>query len=122
MACLVLFFLVGGVVPAVVFSATPEFAPGPETVATSVGLVSQGASVGLLVGPPAAAAVVTAMGGWSAMLVFLSIASTATIVSALFCAERSHRTCDWRDSLSESRKSAVQIVDAVNRIRGGTGR
>jgi len=84
MACLVLFFLVGGVIPAAVFSATPEFAPGPGTVATSVGLVSQGASIGLLVGPPAAAAVVTAMGGWSAMLVFLSIASVTTIICALF--------------------------------------
>jgi CP family cyanate transporter-like MFS transporter len=84
MACLVLFFLVGGMIPAVVFSVAPEFAPGPGTVATSVGLVCQGASIGLLVGPPAAAAVVTAMGGWSGMLVFLSIASTATIVTALF--------------------------------------
>jgi len=84
MACLVLFFLVGGMIPAVVFSVAPEFAPGPGTVATSVGLVCQGASIGLLVGPPTAAAVVTAMGGWSGMLVFLSIASAAMIVSASF--------------------------------------
>jgi len=84
MACLVLFFLVGGMIPAVVFSVAPEFAPGPGTVATSVGLVCQGASIGLLVGPPVAAAVVTAMGGWSGMLVFLSIASAAMIVSASF--------------------------------------
>jgi MFS family permease len=81
--CLVLYFLVSGTIPASVFSAAPLFAPDPSTVATTIGLVTQGALVGLMIGPPAAAATVTAMGGWHAMLGFFLIIAAATITGAL---------------------------------------
>jgi MFS family permease len=81
--CLGLFFLVGGIIPAVLFGLAPRFAPGPGAMGATIGLVTQGAMVGLLIGPPAAATMVTAMGNPSAMIVFFAVAAAATVTGAL---------------------------------------
>ncbi len=60
----VLFSLVGGLHPVAVLGGAPVYAPHPKLVATTNGFVNQVAYVGMMVGPPAAAALATASGGW----------------------------------------------------------
>lgn len=63
--CLV-FSGVGGILPASVLGAAPVHAPRPELIATTNGLIVQGANIGQLAVPPALAALVAATGGWQA--------------------------------------------------------
>lgn len=61
-----LFSAVGGLLPAAVIGASPAIAPKPDLVATTNGLIMQGANAGQFVGPPLLAVIVTATGGWEA--------------------------------------------------------
>lgn len=61
-----LFSGVGGLLPAAVIGAAPAIAPRPDLVATTNGLIMQGANAGQFVGPPLLAMIVTATGGWEA--------------------------------------------------------
>ncbi|MDH3232252.1 MAG: MFS transporter [Alphaproteobacteria bacterium] len=63
--CVVLSF-VSGILPASAFAAVQIHAPRPDLVATTTGLISQGANIGNLLGPPAAAMVAAWAGGWHA--------------------------------------------------------
>lgn len=58
--------LVSGVIPASALGAAPVFAPRPGLIAASSGLLVQGSNVGMLIWPPALAAVVAYGGGWHA--------------------------------------------------------
>ncbi len=80
--CLV-FSALGGMIPAALFSGTPIHAPRPSLVATTNGLMMQGASLGSTLGPPALAALVTAAGGWHSAPWLLISASGLGIASAL---------------------------------------
>lgn len=60
----VLFSLVGGLLPVSVLGGAPLYAPNPKLVATTNGFVNQCAYAGMMVGPPAAAALAAASGGW----------------------------------------------------------
>lgn len=61
---MVLFSMVGGMVPSTLFSLAVRFAPGDDTVAATVGWVQQLSSLGQLAGPPLVAWVASAAGGW----------------------------------------------------------
>ncbi len=63
--CLVYSFFVG-VAPAAVLAGAPVFTPSPNQLATTNGLLVQGANLGQVAGPPVVAAVVAATGGWAA--------------------------------------------------------
>ncbi len=58
--------LCGGVIPASCFAGAPVHAPTPALVATTNGLIVQGANLGQAVMPPVMAAAVAAWGGWHA--------------------------------------------------------
>jgi len=81
--CLVLSF-VSGILPASVFAAAPIHAPRPDLVATTTGLISQGANIGNLLGPPAAAMVVGWAGGWHATpWLICSMAAIGVVLSVM---------------------------------------
>lgn len=63
--CLAYSFL-AGVIPAAVLSGAPVFTPSSNQIATTNGLLVQGANLGQVAGPPVVAAVVAATGGWDA--------------------------------------------------------
>jgi MFS family permease len=63
-ALCVLFSLVGGLQPVSVLGGAPLYAPSPKLVATTNGFMNQCAYVGMMIGPPAAAALAAASGGW----------------------------------------------------------
>jgi hypothetical protein len=53
-----------GLIPATLFALALRVAPTPHTVATTVGWMQQWSSMGQFAGPPAVAAVASAVGGW----------------------------------------------------------
>jgi cyanate permease len=79
-AAAVLLSLCAGVVPGAALGAAPGFAPTPQLAATSSGLLAQGASIGMLVWPPALAAVVAAGGGWHAAPWLVTTAAALGVV------------------------------------------
>jgi predicted MFS family arabinose efflux permease len=58
------FSMVGGLIPATLFSLAIRLAPGPDTVSTTVGWIQQWSALGQFAGPPLVAWVAAAAGGW----------------------------------------------------------
>ncbi|MEZ5740827.1 MAG: MFS transporter [Burkholderiaceae bacterium] len=56
--------LLAGLIPGALFVLAPRFAPGAQTVSTTVGLMQQGSGVGQIILPPLVAWVATISGGW----------------------------------------------------------
>jgi CP family cyanate transporter-like MFS transporter len=59
-----LFSMAGGLVPGTLFSLGVRFAPGEDTVSTTVGWMQQWSALGQFAGPPIVAVVASAVGGW----------------------------------------------------------
>ncbi len=62
--CVLLFSGFGGLVPATLFALALRLAPGPDTVATTLGWMQQGSAAGQFVGPPLVAWAASVSGGW----------------------------------------------------------
>lgn len=80
----VLFSMVGGMVPGTLFSLSVRLAPDSTAVATTVGWVQQCSSIGQFAGPPLVAWVASAAGGWQ----WTWIATGACCVAGIFLAWR----------------------------------
>jgi MFS family permease len=63
-AAVLLFSMVGGMIPGALFSLAVRLAPGERTVSTTVGWVQQWSSFGQFAGPPLVAWVASVSGGW----------------------------------------------------------
>lgn len=63
-AAVMLFSMVGGMIPGTLFSLAVQLAPGERTVSTTVGWMQQWSSFGQFAGPPLVAWVASAAGGW----------------------------------------------------------
>ncbi len=63
-AAVLLFSMLGGLVPSTLFSLAVRFAPGDDTVAATVGWVQQLSALGQFSGPPLVAWVASVAGGW----------------------------------------------------------
>jgi MFS family permease len=74
---------VGGMVPAMLLGAVPEFAPAPDLVPTTNGLVVQGSHLGQLAGPPVLGAIAAAAGGWYLSPVLFLAAAGCGVLLAL---------------------------------------
>lgn len=59
-----LFSMLGGMIPGTLFSLAVRLAPGEGTVSTTVGWMQQWASFGQFAGPPLVAWLAAAVGGW----------------------------------------------------------
>lgn len=59
-----LFSMVGGMIPGTLFSLAVRLAPSERTVSTTVGWMQQWAAFGQFAGPPLVAWVASAVGGW----------------------------------------------------------
>ncbi len=60
-----MFSMVGGLVPGTLFSLAVRLSPGDRTVSTTLGWIQQWSALGQFVGPPAVAWVATRAGGWT---------------------------------------------------------
>jgi len=63
-AGVLLFSMVGGMIPGTLFSLAVHLAPSDETVSTTVGWMQQWSALGQFTGPPLVAWVAGAVGGW----------------------------------------------------------
>jgi MFS family permease len=63
-AAVLVFSMLGGLIPGTLFSLAVRLAPGERTVSTTVGWVQQWSSIGQFAGPPLVAWVATRIGGW----------------------------------------------------------
>ena len=63
-AGVLLFSMVGGMIPGTLFSLAVRLAPGDDTISTTVGWVQQWSAAGQFAGPPLVAWVAGAVGGW----------------------------------------------------------
>jgi cyanate permease len=63
-AGVLLFSMIGGLIPATLFSLAVRFAPGESTISTTVGWMQQWSSIGQFAGPPLVAFVASQAGGW----------------------------------------------------------
>lgn len=63
-AAVLVFSMVGGVIPGTLFSLAVRLAPGEDTVSTTVGWMQQWSSFGQFAGPPLVAWVASVAGGW----------------------------------------------------------
>jgi MFS transporter, CP family, cyanate transporter len=59
-----MFSLIGGLIPGTLFSLAVRLAPGERTISTTVGWMQQWSALGQFVGPPLVAWVATRAGGW----------------------------------------------------------
>lgn len=63
-AAVLAFSMVGGLIPATLFSLAIRLAPSPDTVSTTVGWIQQWSALGQFAGPPLVAWVAAIAGGW----------------------------------------------------------
>ena len=78
LASVLLFSLVGGMIPAAVLSGGPVHARSPQHFGTAQGLIMQGAQIGQFFGPMLVAMAAQGLGGWSASLgIMLALSATA---------------------------------------------
>ena len=78
------FSMVGGLIPGTLFSLAVRLAPGESSVSTTVGWTQQWSSIGQFFGPPAVAWVVTFTGGWTwSWLVTGSCALAGLVLAAM---------------------------------------
>jgi predicted MFS family arabinose efflux permease len=82
-ALVLVFSLLGGLLPTSVLGAAPVFAPRPALVGTTAGLIMQGSNLGQTVGPPAVAALVSASGSWSSAPIWLCSAAAMACAFAI---------------------------------------
>jgi MFS family permease len=63
-AAVLLFSLVGGVIPAALFSLAVRLAPDQQSISTTVGWVQQWSALGQFAGPPLVSWLASRVGGW----------------------------------------------------------
>lgn len=61
----IIFSVVGGMLPAAILAASASASPSPEQLSTVNGVIVQCTSIGSLSGPPLMAMIVTSTGGWT---------------------------------------------------------
>jgi len=79
-AALLAFSMLGGMIPATLFSLAVRLAPGEHTLSTTVGWVQQWSSFGQFAGPPLVAWVASRAGGWHWTWVATGACSLAGLV------------------------------------------
>ncbi|MCU0774865.1 MAG: MFS transporter [Ideonella sp.] len=86
------FSMLGGLIPATLFSLAVRLAPSPQTLSSTVGWMQQWSSFGQFAGPPLVAAVASAAGGWHWTGAVTGAFSVAGLGLAVLIARRLART------------------------------
>lgn len=75
---------IGGIIPATVLEGASATAPHKRLVGTSNGLLMQGAQIGLLMGPPLLAVLISQTGSWQIAPYFIMSIATIGMILAVF--------------------------------------
>jgi CP family cyanate transporter-like MFS transporter len=81
-AAVLVFSMVGGMVPATLFALAMRVAPGEDTVSTTVGWMQQWSALGQFAGPPIVAWLASRSGGWHWTWLATGAASLAALLLA----------------------------------------
>lgn len=81
-AGVLLFSMVGGMIPGTLFSLAVRLAPSDNTVSTTVGWMQQWSAIGQFAGPPLVAWVAGAAGGWQWTWVVTGLCALAGVLLA----------------------------------------
>lgn len=82
LALMLLFSLLGGMIPATLLEAATSMARHPSDISTMHGFTMQGSNIGALAGPPILGLLFDLKGDWAVMWPFAAIASALGIVAA----------------------------------------
>jgi CP family cyanate transporter-like MFS transporter len=85
---LLVFSMVGGLIPGTLFSLAVRFAPGEGTASTTVGWMQQCSALGQFAGPPLVAWMAIQTGGWEWTWVVTGAAAVAGLVLARLCGKQ----------------------------------
>jgi len=77
------FAAVGGLIPGTLFALAQQVVSRPALAGIVIGLITQAAGIGQLLGPPALASVVEWAGTWSSALLFTTFVSVGGCICAL---------------------------------------
>jgi MFS transporter, CP family, cyanate transporter len=91
-AAVLVFSLVGGLIPGTLFSMAVQLAPGERTISTTVGWMQQWSAFGQFTGPPLVAWVATRAGGWQWSWVVTGGCAVAGLGLAAFMGTQLRRT------------------------------
>lgn len=91
-AAVLVFSMVGGVIPGTLFSLAVRLAPGESTVSTTVGWMQQWSALGQFGGPPLVAWVATLAGGWQWSWIVTSTCAACGVVLAGWAGRLVRRT------------------------------
>ena len=80
---LLLFSLIGGIIPGTLLASVPFHTPGKECLATTNGFITQGSNLGTLIIPPVLAVVVGAAGGWNGAPWLFAAAGSIGLLASL---------------------------------------
>lgn len=95
---------IAGAIPASLFSATSVFAPAPNLVGATTGLMMQGSQLGQLLGPVAMAWVVATTGSWNFAPVTLISAAVAGIALTILLHALERRAASGSGHFTASRR------------------
>ncbi len=98
-AAVLLFSMVGGMIPATLFALAMRLAPGEQTVSTTVGWMQQWSAFGQFAGPPLVAWLAGQAGGWH----WTWIATSAASICGLLLTGAIARTASQREPISAAR-------------------
>lgn len=90
-AAVLVFSMVGGVIPGTLFSLAVRLAPGEHTVSTTVGWMQQWSALGQFAGPPMVAWVATQAGGWQWSWIVTGTCAACGLVLARWAGRLVHR-------------------------------
>lgn len=86
-----LFSMVGGMIPGTLFSLAVKLAPGDDAVSTTVGWMQQWASLGQFAGPPLVAWLASVVGGWQWTWLLTGACSVAGLLLATAIGRQLHK-------------------------------
>jgi MFS transporter, CP family, cyanate transporter len=99
-----LFSAGGGLIPGTLFASTLAYAPYPQAVSTTTGLMQQGAALGQFVGPPLVAAVASASGHWANTWIATGALAACCLVLAFAVARTDRRLAARAPALDPHRR------------------
>jgi MFS transporter, DHA1 family, inner membrane transport protein len=82
-----LFAFAAGLIPVIVIDSVPRFVPRPDLAGVTIGFVTQGNGIGMLVGP-VLAGTLAANAGWTSVALVLALAAISATVLARFLFRR----------------------------------
>ena len=112
-----LFSMVGGVIPGTLFAMAVRLAPGPDTVSTTIGWMQQWSACGQFAGPPVVAWVAGAAGGWGWTWAVTGACALAGLMLACLLGREASRVAMHEGSRKVMREMTDKLAEKLGNKR-----